>query len=203
MRHSAVATPTQQDGFSVVELLIALVVIAIASAMTAPLMGNMLANARLSGDARAVANSTAVAKMRAAAAFSSARLFVNVPARTYRIEVWQKTGTPGWVAEGPAETLSNNVVFGFGSLAAAPPNTQGTIGQAAACRDDLNVVIPNTACVVFNSRGLPVDSTGSPTGSGAYYLADSTAVFGVTVSATGMVRSWRAALTGSSQWIQQ
>jgi len=173
------------------------------AAMAAPMMGHLLANARIGGDARSVSNGTAMAKMRAAAVYSSARLYVDLAARTYRVEVWRKTGTPGWVAEGPAQPLSPNVNFGFGSVGAPPPNTQTTIGQAAACRNDAGADITGTACVVFNSRGLPVDSTGSPSGTGAYYLSDSTAVFGITVSATGMVRLWRAPLTGTPVWTLQ
>jgi len=173
------------------------------AAMAAPMMGHLLSNARIGGDARSVSNATAMAKMRAAAVFSSARLYADLVARTYRVEVWRKTGTPGWVAEGSAQPLSPNVNFGFGSVTAAPPNTQTTIGQAATCLDDAGAAITGTACVVFNSRGLPVDAAGSPIGTGAYYLRDTTAVFAITVSATGMVRLWRAPLTGTAVWSQQ
>ncbi len=190
-------------GFSAVELLMVMTVMVTVAAMAVPMMGNMLANARIGGDARGVSNATAMAKMRAAAAFSFARLYADLGARTYRVQVWNKTGTPGWVTEGSTQLLSPNVSFGFGSIAAAPPNTQTTIGQAALCRDDAGADIPGTACVVFNSRGLPVDAAGSPIGTGAYYLRDTTAVFAITVSATGMVRLWRAPLTGTAVWALQ
>lgn len=184
--------PSQSDaGFSAVEMLIVLVIIALSASLAVPLMGNLLSAERIGGDARSLSNSTAMTKMRAAARFGPARLRVDVAARTYRAEVWRTTGTPGWEQEGPPELLSSGVSFGFGSIAAPPPNTQGVIGQAEACRDDAGLDIADTACVVFNSRGLPVDDTGGPTGAGAFYIRNDTEVFGITVSATGLVRTWR------------
>ena len=186
-------------GFSVVELLMTMAVVAAAATIGVPMVGNMLANFRISGDIRALSNTTSVAKMRAAALFSPARLYVDIAARTYRIQIWQKATTT-WVDEGAVQRLSPNVGFGFGSVSAAPPNTQGTINQADACRADDGTVIAGTACVVFNSRGLPVDAGGIPIGSGAFYLIDATSVYGVTISATGMVRAWRAQTTTTSTW---
>ena len=55
-----------------------------------------------------------------------------------------------------------------------------------ACTD-----IGNTACIVFNSRGIPVDATGNPDGNGAIlHHRHETGVYGVTVSATPLVRLW-------------
>ena len=186
-------------GFSVVELLMTMAVVAAAATIAVPMVGNMLANFRISGDIRALSNTTSVAKMRAAALFSPARLYVDIAARTYRIQIWQKTSTT-WVDEGPVQVLSPNVGFGFGSVSAPPPNTQGTIGEADACRASDLTVMAGTACVMFNSRGLPVDSAGVPIGSGAFYLSDATTVYGVTISATGMVRVWRTQLAATPTW---
>lgn len=193
-------------GFSAVEVLTVMGIIAVAASMAAPLMGNMLANFRINGDMRGLAQSAAVAKMRAAATFSSARVYVDLVAETYRVETWQKpaAGNPGqWNIEvGTTQPLSAGVNFGFGGIAAAPPNTQATIGQAPQCRTAANVAIANTACVVYNSRGLPFNpATGAPDTSGAFYVSDATVVYAVTVSATGMQRTWRRQLTGvSSVW---
>ncbi len=88
-------------------------------------------------------------------------------------------------------------------MSTPPPNTQAAIGQAAACTDNAGAAISSTACVTFNSRGLPVDSTGAPTAANAYYLTDNTAVFGITVAATGMVRTWRTPATTTPAWSLQ
>jgi hypothetical protein len=184
-------------------MLIVLLIVAVGSLLAVPMVSNLLSAERIGGNARALSNSTAMTKMRAAARFGAARLHVDLAAGTYRAEIWRKTGTPGWEAEGPTEQLSPGVSFGFASIASAPPNTQGTIGQAAACRNDAGTAIAGTACVVFNSRGLPIDNTGGPTGDGAFYIRDTTEVFSVTVSATGMLRTWRTPATGTVNWVLQ
>lgn len=204
-------------GFTAIEMLTTAAFVCVLAALATPLMGNLIGAYRLSGDAHGLSNSVAVAKMRAASLFSQTRVYVDLGAGTYRIETWIKTGTPGWVTDGlsaatsPGEsagfgqtTVSSGVTFGFGSVSAAPSNTQGTIGQAALCREDDNTTtIADTACIIFNSRGLPVDSTGQPTGSDALYLNDGTAVFGVTVGATGMIRLWRTPQHTSPTWSLQ
>jgi hypothetical protein len=44
--------------------------------------------------------------------------------------------------------------------------------------------IDKTACIMFNSRGIPIDKDNSPTGGNAFYLTDGTGVRAVTVTAT-------------------
>ena len=68
--------------------------------------------------------------------------------------------TPGWVDTNEALFLSDRSQFGFGSATVPPPNTQVTLAQAPMCRDDLNVEITSTACVIFNSRGVSVTAAG-------------------------------------------
>jgi Tfp pilus assembly protein FimT len=208
-RESIVAQRRGDAGYSAVELLTVMLVMAVAASMATPLVGNMLSSFRIAGDLRGLSQSTAVAKMRAAATFSNARVYVDLAAETYRVETWQKPVgvTPGqWNVEvGTTNPLSAGVNFGFGGLTAAPTNTQTTIGQAPQCRDNANQPIANTACIVFNSRGLPFNpATGAPDNSGAFYLNDATVVYGVTMSATGLQRTWRRPTTGvSSTWTQQ
>jgi prepilin-type N-terminal cleavage/methylation domain-containing protein len=194
---------SRDDGFTAIEMLTVAAIVALLGAFAAPMMGNMLGNYRLSGDARGLANSAAVVKMRASSDFTQTRLYVNLGAKTYHIEVWQKTGTPGWVTEGGSTVMSSQDSFSFGSVATAPPNSQATIGQATACLNNAGVVIGGTACVVFNSRGLPVDAAGAPSGAGAFYVTDGTAVFGITVAATGMIRTWRTPATSTPAWSLQ
>jgi prepilin-type N-terminal cleavage/methylation domain-containing protein len=191
------------SGFSLVEMMIGAMVLCILAGFVSIILGNLAGHYKLSGDARGVSNSAAVAKLRAASLFTKTRLYATLAARTYQIQTWQKTGTPGWVTEGGATTLSSGVTFGVSGLATPPPNTQATIAQAAPCKDAANADIAGTSCILFNSRGLPVDSTGAPTGIGALYLTDGQSVYGITVSATGMVRFWRSVTNGTSSWAMQ
>ena len=93
--------------------------------------------------------------------------------------------------------------FSFGVVGTPPSNTQTTIGQAPLCKNDSGADLSNTACVVFNSRGIPIDSTGSPTGNDAIYVTDGIAVYGITVAATGFIRTWQSAYASTPSWTLQ
>jgi len=191
-------------GFSLVEMVAVAAVLTTLAALVVVVLGNLAGHYRVSGDARGVSNSVAVAKLRAASLFTKTRVYVTLASRTYEIQTWQKNATPPvWATEGSATSLSTGVTFGFSSVGTPPPNTQTTIGQAAPCKDNGGADISGTACILFNSRGLPVDATGAPTGIGAIYLTDNVSVYAVTVSATGMPRFWRTVTNGSPSWALQ
>jgi hypothetical protein len=88
-------------------------------------------------------------------------------------------------------------------VSSPPPSTQTTIAQATQCLNAAKVAIANTACILFNSRGIPVDSNNNPTNAYALYLTDGSAVFGVTVSATGSNRLWRTVPVSTPTWVLQ
>jgi Tfp pilus assembly protein FimT len=183
------------------EIIVVVGIIGAVAVIAAPLLGGTIQSMRLNGDARGVSNATAVAKMRAAAEFTRVRLRVDLPARTHRLETFNKTDAVCcWIPQGGATALSTGVSFGFGAVGTAPPATQTTIAQASECLDDMGVAIANTACIMFNSRGVPIDNTLASTGADALYVTDGTAVFGVTVAATGMVRMWRTPPAATPTW---
>lgn len=179
------------------------------TAIAVPMMSNTIGDFRIRGDARALNSAASLAKLRAASAFTQVRLYVDLSTNSFHVESWQKTGTPAWVAEGGTTTLSTNDTFSQGVVATAPPSTQTTIGQASNCVTDTGAAIANTACVLFNSRGIPVapsgapPNVGAPTGDDALYVTDGTAVYGVTLSATGQIRLWRTNPTATPAWVLQ
>ena len=179
-------------GFSILELLIVLAIFGIVAAVSMPVGGAAVQSYKLSGQAHAIAYQVALAKMRAASSFTRARVFIDLANRTYRLEAWNKT-TSLWTTDGGIEQLPRLIDFSFGAATAPPPNTQGAIGQAAQCRVGVlaaSALVADSSCVTFNSRGVPIDSTGAPTGNDAVYLTDGTAVYATTVSATGMTQLW-------------
>jgi prepilin-type N-terminal cleavage/methylation domain-containing protein len=180
----------REGGFTIIELLATLAIAGVVAATTLPEAVRTIGDLRLRGDARALHNMVGLAKMRAAARFTRERVYVDLTTESFYLQYWDKTAA-AWVTEGGATMLSRGVDFGFGTISSAPPSTQTTIDQAPACLDDSGAAIGNTACVVFSSRGIPIDSTGSPDGNTAFYITDHDAgVYAVTLSATPLVRLW-------------
>jgi prepilin-type N-terminal cleavage/methylation domain-containing protein len=197
-----VAKTQRPNGFSLIEIMIVVGLIGVISAIAVPMFGNAVAGFRVSGDARSVSNAAAIAKMRAASNFSRVRLYVDLNAETHRVQSWSKAAVDCcWVTEGGTTALSTGVTFGFSAVTAAPPNTQTTIGQASQCTADDGTAIANTACIMFNSRGVPIDSTFAPAGD-ALYVTDGTMVYGVTVAPTGMLRLWRTLPVATPDWVR-
>jgi len=201
-----------EPGFSLLEIMFVVGLMGVISAIAIPMAGNELSYLRLSGDARNITNALTLTKMRAAASFSQARVYMDRSAKSYRIETWRKTSTPpDWVTDGGISYLAGSDQFGFGTVSTPPPDSQATIALASACRDRNGDVIANTACVVFNSRGVPIiprttgspNGTETPLGTNVAYLTDGSAVYGSTISAAGMVRLWRTKATGAANWTLQ
>jgi len=193
----------REHGFTLFELVLTVSLVLVIGAISVPMSGNALTQFRLSGDARGVANTISVAKMRAAAHFARTRVFVDLSDGSYYLETYDKD-TSSWVSSGGTTHLSDGNSFGKESIENAPSNTQASIEQAAACLDDDGETIGNSACVIFNSRGIPVDTTNTPTSNFALYINNGETVFGATVSATGLIRLWRAqAVAGTATWMQQ
>lgn len=204
-----ISRSTSARGYTLVQLLVTVAIAGVVMAMAMPATSLLVGNLRLSGDARSLNNAIALTKLRAASHFTKARLYVALTDKSYHIETWQKS--PGaWITDATDGTSylqsTNTESFSYGTLSSPPSNTQAAIGQAPACLTDAGVSIGNTACVVFNSRGIPVTDvaagTGGPTNSHAVYITDGSVVYGVTVSATSVIQLWRTLITTPS-WTPQ
>lgn len=184
-------------GYSLVELMAFMAVMVTLAAFIMPFTRGAINAMNLTSDARNVLSAVSLAKMRAAASFSQARVVVNLGTNTYYVERWRKTPA-AWISEGVVKQLSSGVSFGYAGITSPPSNTQPVLGQAPTCLNAAGVAMPGTACIVFNSRGVPVDVTNAPTPAGAFYLGDGATVFSVTTSTGGMVQLWRSNTSGGS-----
>lgn len=192
---------TGERGFSITEILMTLTIAGAVAAIVVPETSRTLKDMKLRGDARALHNIVGLAKMRAASQFTRVRVFVDLSSESFWMQQWDKTAAT-WVSEGATTTLADDVDFGFGGIAAPPPDTQPAINQADSCTDDDGDPIANSACIVFSSRGIPVDGNGSIVGDNALYVTDGTAVYGITISATPLVRLWWSN-AASAGWVHR
>ena len=213
-------------GFSTLEVLLVMVVSLIIAAFAIPGFNQVQRTLRISGDARDLNGAINQAKMQAAANFTEARVYVDLGANninTFHVDLWNKAGNGGvgcWQVVGdfnnpcytpgrsPVQQLSPGVSFGFAGVGAPPPNTQpggiaqGTWGQSCNPVNGKKVgQQAGTACVQFNSRGIPIDPKANvPTGNDAVYVTDNTQVYGVTVGATGLSQVWATSANGQANW---
>jgi prepilin-type N-terminal cleavage/methylation domain-containing protein len=195
--------PSQDSGFSAVELLIVVVIVGSMAAIGLPLSSGMIDDIKIRGDAQGLSSAVAQTKLTGASKFTHARLFVNLAANTYRIQTWNKTGTPGWVNANEDLFLSDRSAFGFGAATVPPPNTMINREQPPACLDDLNSAIPSTACVIFNSRGVAVTAAGPPATTQSFYIAGPSGTYAIIVGATGQLQVWHTTQAGTASWKQR
>src|SRR5262245_34240221 len=142
-RASHASRRAAESGFSLLEVVAVVGVIGVVAAIAVTIS---LGSVRLIADARRIKNQISLARMQAAANFTRARVYIDLVARSYRIETWRAIGIPAWVAQGGPTYLSSAAeLYGFGPVSAPPPSTQATIAQAPACRDAAGTVIANTA----------------------------------------------------------
>jgi prepilin-type N-terminal cleavage/methylation domain-containing protein len=193
-------------GYSMIELLIVVGLIGVISAIAIPQMAGLMGFLKLDGDARSLKNSVSLARMQAASNFSQTRLFLDTSTNGYHIETLAPTAGAVWSVTGGTTYLSaSGESYSFGAVATPPPNTQGAVAQAPACTDTATppAAIANSRCIVFNSRGIPIDGTGAPTANDAFYMTDGSNVYGLTVSATSTIRLWKTPAQAAPSWVQQ
>ena len=195
-----------EQGFSLIDMLMVVALIGVIAGIAVPVTGGAFASQKFRNDGQALTNMVGLAKMRASAGCTPEPACAPTsPTGRSCSSAGTRRRVPG-CREG-RDALSPGVTFSFGTLATPPPNTQATIVFSPACRVGLtaaSATIANTACIVFNSRGLPVDGAGVTFGGHAVYLTDGVSVAATTVTATPRIRRWSTSAHGATpQWKEQ
>jgi len=170
-------TAKKSSGFSSTELLIVVGLILIVTVMSIPSLRRTLEAYRGSAAVHGIAGQLALSRMRAASDFTRAKLVIDTTNRTYVRQVMTDKTLGTYATEGGTQYLPQGVSFGFGSIT-SPAGGQTSISQ--------------TTEIIFNSRGIPVDSGGTPIPTDAIYLNNNAgAYYVVSVNPTGQIRTWQ------------
>lgn len=169
-------------GFSLIELVIAILIIIIVAGIAIPKAMTIVQGVRMANDIRSISAQIFLARMRAASAGARSRLNFNTTANTYQIEVLNG-GT--WTIYGGTINLETGDTFGYGSIT-TPAGQQSSIVQ--------------TTPIYFNSRGMAIDSSGNATANSAIYFTNIQGQYAaIAVSIAGQPTSYT--YTGSA-WVQ-
>jgi prepilin-type N-terminal cleavage/methylation domain-containing protein len=169
-------------GFSLLELSIAVAILLMLVAIAVPNTMQMLHANRVSGDARGLARQLSLARQRAGADFTWAQIVIDASSNpnSYTLRTCSTKATSSCTAftsEGGTQYLFSGITLGFGS----------SIGSAGG-----QITRAQTTTVTFNSRGIPIDSGGSPTANDTIYLADDQGnACAVSVTLSGHINIWR------------
>jgi type IV fimbrial biogenesis protein FimU len=209
------ANTKQRDrGFSLVELMTVVILVGVLASIAIPNFLSISRSARNTGDARAISGALNLARMRSAANFTHARVYMDLSGNTFHVEMWNKASSC-WQTDGdanactqassPVTALNTGDTFGFGSISAGPTAATNTIAQAPLCTAGVAGSAPgsttsNTACIEFNSRSFPVKSDGGIVASDAIYIGNNSNYYSaIAVSISGQPAAY--SYTGSA-WAQ-
>ena len=165
---------TREDrGFSLLELLVVIIILAIVAAFAIPSALNSLRAYKLHSDAAALASQMNVARFRATSQYTPYRLTIDVADRTYTVE-------------------RLNTSYGSPTAELGPVNVYG--GNTFTTTNPGGSIYPGTLTggtgvtnFYFNTRGMPVDSSGSPVANGGtvIYLTNSAGLTDAIVALVG------------------
>jgi len=178
-----------EHGFSLAEIMVAVVLLLLFAALTVPSLTTALNAWQLNADARKISTTLMSAKLRTTSQATRYRVHFDVPNNSFNCQRFNRTtGNYVDIADESAVTLSDGISNSRIRLTADSPS--GPTG------------FPTTSSefVIFNSRGIPVDNGGVPTGANVVYLSNSSTSYAVTVSQVGRIQLWK--LDGS-QWVTE
>jgi Tfp pilus assembly protein FimT len=172
-------TDKKASGFSSFELVIVLSIILVVTVMSIPSLRKTLEAYRGSSATRGLAGQISLSRMRAASDFTRTKLSIDTTNKTWARSIYNKTSGMYDIAEGGTQYLNQGVSFGFGSI------STGAGGQSATTPSQ-------TTDIYFNSRGVPIDTGGTPIGTYVIYLNNNAGTYyAISLNLTGQIRTWK------------
>lgn len=189
----------EEHGFTITELMLVIAALAIITATAMPSVLNSLQDYRLHTDSSTLASMCNLARLRAAAQFAPYRVNVDVTAGTYTLERLcgntdssidsACTSSYSALTSPHIESGTQYVLPGTTLSTCRPPGISTFPSPLTADTSGC----PNAMHLYFNTRGAPVDSSGSPLSSGGavvYLKNRNDLVDALTLSVGGRVAVW-------------
>ena len=166
-------------GYSLIELLVLLAMIAILSGFAIPILSSSMRDMQLTADTRNIASSLNYARLKATSLMTPYQIQFDLDNNQW--SVWKfDRATSSFQPEPMQDTneLSRGMASSGINFVATSSSHPGTFPTSSS------------TTVTFNTRGMPVNGT-TPTADNIVYISRDNADYAITVSITGKVQIWK------------
>ena len=177
----------RERGFSLIELIILLSMVAIVAAFSIPMLSSSMRSWQLAADARNIVTTLTYAKLSATSQMTHYQLSFDVASNKWSMLKLNR-GTGVYDLQGEVNELSTGIAY------------SGIAFKSASSSAPSGFPTTSSTSITFNSRGIPIDGAGIPTTDNVVYVSGTGDDYAVTVSLAGKVQLWRS-LNG--QWVAQ
>jgi prepilin-type N-terminal cleavage/methylation domain-containing protein len=168
----------KDKGFSLIELAVVMAIVAIMAAVTVPTISSTMRNLKSMTDARSIATALTVAKLKATSQLTRYQLVLDLPNNRWRMEKFNKA-TAQYEIDGaitPLSTEDSGYRVAFRTASTSAPTGFST---------------SSSNLIRFNSRGIPINTSGATVADTAIYLQDPDNSYAITVSLSGKIQLWQ------------
>lgn len=179
---------TVNGGFSAVEILIVLAVMAILSAFAIPSLTVAMRDMQFAADTQNISSALNYTRLKAKSLMNPYRVAFDLENNRWSVQKFN-SGTGNWDIEQDTNDLSRGLSGSGIAFASESGSAPGTFPEKSS------------STITFNSQGIPVSGT-TPTADNIVYISRSdTDFYAVTVALTGKVHVWKK--PGDGAWCDQ
>src|SRR6059036_576184 len=166
-----------ESGFSLTEVTVVIGLVLLFSALSIPMLSSSFTAWQGRSDAQNISTMLQSAKFRAISRANRYQVVFSVANNTWTVQREEPRGSNTYVDEGSTNSLSSGLYKAV-QLKASSSGSPSGFPTASSTQ------------IRFNSRGIPIDTTGALTPNLAVYLAGGDTTYAVTVSTIGKVKLW-------------